>query len=285
MFMLLSKLEKILMTQENITQGGKLVLSQPLTVFVSPQGSDETGLGTEEKPFASVDYAVVWANINCEFSEQQDLIIQVASGTYDAVQIYGQSARQVFIIGNAENPGTVQFRVLKEEAEYALSISYYSYVHLLGVDVSSVFVTNFSFLSMANCWLNPVQSGDSILLGVSNHSTVDFVSGMVKQGRIGGDDFGGNCFDCEMQSLLQVGSVDYEADVECDTFCDATFGSSIYLTYNSPTKNNVKARRAARAVTQSIVCDSEYLPSCPEPSLASSGGIIDDLDNSELTID
>ncbi len=272
------------MSQEVITQGGKLVLSQPFTVFVSPQGSDETGLGTKEKPFASVDYAVVWANINCEFAEQQDLIVQVAAGTYDAVQIYGQSARQIFIIGNAENPSSVQFRVLEEESEYALSISYYSYVYLQGVDVSSVFVTNFSFLSMTDCWLNPVQSGDSILLGVSNHSSVDFASGMVKQGRIGGDDFGGNCFDAEMQSFLQVGDVDYEA-VECDTFCDATFSSSIYLTYNSPTKNKIKARRAARAVTQSIVCDSEYLPSCPEPSLASSGGLIDDLDSSELTID
>ena len=273
------------MSEEVITQGGKLVLTKPFTVFVSPQGSDETGLGTEDEPFASVDYAVLWSNINLEFAEQQDLIIQVAPGTYDAVQIYGQSAREVHIVGNAEDPGSVKFRVLEEASEYALIVSYHSYVHLRGVDVSSVFVTNFSFLSMENCWLNPVQSGDNILLGASTHSTVDFASGMVKQGRIGDDGFAGHCFDCEMQSLIQIGTVDYEANVECDTFCDATFGSTIYLTYNSPTKNNVKARRAARAVTQSIVCDSEYLPTCPEPSLASSGGLIDDLDASELTID
>lgn len=273
------------MGQEIITQGGKLVLSQAYTVYVDPKGSDETGLGTQDKPFASVDYAVLWSNINCEFGEQQDLMIQVAPGTYDAVQIYGQSARQIFIIGDRDNPGAVKFRVLKEESQYALTISYYSFVHLLGVDVASTFVTNFSFLSMTNCWLNPEQSGDSILLGASNHSTVDFISGLVKKGNIGDDNYAGNCFDAEMHSFIQIGQVDYEANVECDTFCDATFGSSIYLCYNSPTKDNVKARRAARSVTQSIVCDSEYLPSCPEPSLASSGGIIDDLDSSELTID
>lgn len=272
--------------QEVVTQEGKLVLSNTIRIFVSPNGSDDTGTGEEHNPFATPDYAVVWANLNCEFGEQHDLLVQVQPGTYDAVQIYGHSARQVYIVGNPYNPGEVKFKVIREDAEFALSIAYYSQVNIVGMDIASALATGFSNLTLVDCWLNPANSGNDQLLAACDHSTIDFETGLVKTGAILGEDGGeGTCYDCELHSHIQVGSVDYEANVECYTFCDARFCSSIFLYDDSPTKNNVKPYRAARAVTQSIVCDSDYLPQGEVPNLASSGGLIDNLADSELTED
>lgn len=272
------------MSFEPITQGGKLVLENTITVFVSPNGSDETGLGTKSDPFATPDFAVVWANLNCEFGEQQDLLVQIAPGTYDAVQIYGHSARQVYLVGDPYNPGKVVFKVMREEAEFALSVAYYSQINIVGVDIASALATGFSNLTLVDCWLNPAESGNDQLLAACDHSSIDFETGTVKAGEILGDDGGlGTCYDCELHSHIQVGTVDYEATVECDTFCDARFCSSIFLYDDPQTKGNIKSYRAARAVTQSIVCDSDYLPAGEVPNLASSGGVIDNLADSELT--
>ena len=261
-----------------------MLLSDSLQVYVAPDGSDETGTGTKEKPFATPDYAVIWSNINCEFAQYHDLVVNVAPGTYDAVQVYGHSAQQIYIIGDRSNPSAVKFRVIEEDYAYALSVSYNSHVDVYGVDIASALVTTFSHLGLYDCWLNPEQSGNNHLLAASGHSTAIFVTGLVKSGPIG-EAGKAVCYDCELNSYIQVGNVDYEATVECDTFCDARFSSSIYLNENSPSKANVRTRRAARAITQSIVCDSDYLPKGSVPSLAASGGLVDNLEDSELTFD
>ena len=256
------------------------LLTDNLVLFVSPNGSDETGIGTESKPFASADYAVVWANNNCDFGEKFDLYIKLAPGTYDAIQIYGQSARQVYLIGEPNNPGSVQVRVIREAGVFGLSVSFYSFVTVAGIDFASVMVTGFSHLMIDKCNLSP--SAAPALVLCSNHSTVDFNSATVKAGRIG-NGTSSACYRCEIHSHIEVEEVDYEASVECDTFCEAKFLSSIYVCGDSDTKNNVKANQLARAITQSIVCDSDFLPDASStPSLAASGGLVDDLNASEL---
>jgi len=256
------------------------LLTDNLILYVSPNGSDESGDGTEAKPFASADYAVVWANNNCDFGEQFDLYVKLAPGSYDAIQIYGQSARQVYLVGEPENPGSVQVKVISEDAVFGLAVSFYSFAHVSGIDIASVIVTGFSHLTIDKCNLSPSSAPALVLC--SNHSTVDFNSAIVKPGRIGKEE-NSTCYLCEIHSHIEVEDVDYEATVECDIFCEAQFLSSIYLCGDSDTKNNVKAKQLARAITQSIVCDSDFLPGGSKTAnLAASGGRIDDLNNSGL---
>lgn len=256
------------------------LLTSDLVLYVSPNGSDETGDGTEAKPFASADYAVTWANSNFDFGERFDLYVKLAPGTYDAIQVYGQAARQVYLIGEPDNPGAVQVKVIREEAVFGLAVSFYSFVTVAGIDIASIIVTGFSHLLIDKCYLSPSIAPALVLC--SNHSTIDFDSAKVKAGRIG-NDRESTCYRCEVHSHIEVEEVEYEATVECNTFCDARFISSIYVRGDSKTKNNVKAKQSARAITQSIVGDSDYLPKgSSTPNLATSGGLVDDLNDSGL---
>lgn len=259
---------------------GRKLLTDNLLLYVSPDGSDKTGDGTEAKPFASADYALSWANSTYDFGEQFDLYIKLAPGFYDAIQIYGQSARQVYLIGEPDNPGSVQVKVVRENAVYGLVVSFYSFVSVAGIDIASVMVTGFSHLTIDKCLMSPSSAPALVLC--SNHSTVDFNSAVVKPGRIGNGE-SSTCYRCELHSHIEVEDVDYEATVECNTFCEAQFLSSIYVCGDSETKHNVKTERLARAVTQSIVCDSDFLPKeSSTENLVASGGLVDDLNDSEL---
>jgi len=269
-----------MVASQAVSAESREVLTQDLILFVSPDGSDETGDGTEAKPFASADHAVTWANNHCDFGELFDLYVKMEPGTYDAIQIYGQAARQVHLVGDPDNPGAVQVKVLEEEAVFGLAVSFYSFVSVIGIDVASIMVSGFSHLIIDRCFLSPSVAPALVLC--TNHSTVDFNAAKVKAGRIGkGDE--STCYRCEVHSHIEVEQVEYESSVECNTFCDARFLSSIYVCGDSKTKNNVKAQQLARAVTQSIVCDSDFLPeNSSTANLASSGGLVDDLNDSGL---
>lgn len=269
-----------MVASSTVSADSRKLLTDNLLLYVSPDGSDETGDGTEAKPFASADYAVVWANNNCDFGERFDLYVKLAPGTYDALQIYGQAARQIYLIGEPDDPGAVQVKVLKEEAVYGLSVAFYSFVHVSGIDIASIMVTGFSHLIIDQCYLSPSVAPALVLC--SNHSTIDFDSAKVKAGRIGKGD-NSTCYRSEIHSHIEVEQLEYEATVECNTFCEAKFLSSIYVCGDSKTKNNVKAKQLARAITQSIVCDSDFLPEkSSTANLATSGGLVDDLNDSGL---
>ncbi|NES70759.1 MAG: acetylornithine aminotransferase, partial [Okeania sp. SIO2D1] len=118
------------------------------------------------------------------------------------------------------------------------------------------------------------------LVSCNNHSTFDFNSGLVKTGSIG-NGTESICYSCELHSYLEVVEVDYEAGVQCQTFCDASFLSAIYIAADMDTKNNVQATRLTRCVAQSIIGDSDFFPEqCAEESIVSSCGCVDDFNDS-----
>ncbi|MEL7034378.1 MAG: acetylornithine aminotransferase [Cyanobacteria bacterium J06592_8] len=246
------------MSETTLISESKRVLTAGLMLYVDPNGSDETGQGTETNPFATIDYAVVWANNNYDFSEKFDLLISVGPGSYDAVQIYGHNARQVEIVGSLEYPGSVQIRPFREDADFGLAVSFYSSVIVKGVDIASVDVTGFSTLEIENCYLSPSKATPSLVF-CSDHSTVALESALVKAGTIGNEQ-NSSCYKCELHSHIEVAEVDYEANVECGIFCDARFFASISLEADMDTKNNVKAVRLARAIAQSVICDIDFFP-------------------------
>ncbi|MBE7382090.1 MAG: acetylornithine aminotransferase [Leptolyngbya sp. SIO1E4] len=259
----------------------KQILTANLKLHVAPNGSDETGQGTETNPFATIDYAVVWANRNYDFSQNFNLIVSVESGTYDAVQIYGHDARQVEIIGSPDNPSTVKIMPIREDADFGLAVSYFSSVIVKGLDLASVNVTGFSDLEIENCHLSPSKAALSLVF-CSNHSSIIIESALVKAGRIGNEQQS-SCYECELHSHIEVAEVDYEANVECGVFCDARFFASISLEADMDTKNNVKATRFARAVAQSVVCDSDFFPEkATQQNLVELGGQVGKFQNSQV---
>lgn len=246
------------MSETMLISESKQLLTANLKLYVSPTGSDETGQGTEFSPFATIDYAVVWADRNYDFSQNSNLIISVEPGTYDAVQIYGHGARQVEIIGSLSNPGVVKIMPIREDADYGLAVSYASSVIVKGLNLASVNVTGFSDLEIENCHLSPSSSAPSLVF-CSNHSSISLETALVKAGRIGNDERS-TCYECELHSHIEVAEVDYETTVDCGIFCDARFFASISLEADMDTKNNVKAARIARAIAQSVICDSDFFP-------------------------
>ncbi|MFG6106061.1 acetylornithine aminotransferase [Leptothoe sp. EHU-05/26/07-4] len=247
------------MSKTMLISESKQILTASLKLYVAPTGSDETGQGTDTNPFATIDYAVVWANRNYDFSQNFDLIIVVEPGTYDAIQIYGHDARQVEIIGSPTNPGVVKIMPIREDADFGLAISYASSVIVKGLDLASVNVTGFSDLEIENCHLSPSSSSSPSLVFCSNHSSISIETALVKAGRIGNEQKS-SCYECELHSHIEVAEVDYETTVDCGIFCDARFFASISLEADMDTKNNVKAARLGRAIAQSVICDSDFFP-------------------------
>ncbi|EAW39243.1 hypothetical protein [Lyngbya sp. PCC 8106] len=288
------------MSETTLISESKQVLTAGLKLFVDPNGSDETGQGTENNPFATIDYAVVWANSNYDFSEKFDLLVSVAPGTYDAVQIYGHNARQVEIVGSPDNPGSVQIKPIRveifgspdnpgsvqikpfrEDADFGLAVSFYSSVIVRGLTLASVNVTGFSNLEIENCHLSPSTASPSLVF-CSDHSTVVLESALVKAGKIGNEQ-NSSCYKCELHSHVEVAEVDYEANVECGIFCDARFFASISLEADMDTKNNVKAMRLARAIAKSIICDVDFFPEKgTQPNIVNLGGEIGTIPDDQL---